>query len=133
MRHSILRSRNAVLLAMASAIIACGDGKDPLSPSSVPLCTGPVTVTVSGGTTPTFTWAPSCAAHVLLVEQGATDRWFIESTTNDGFGPGVRYGTVPAGAREDAPAIELVSGRVYDVSIYSRDFGLLVANREFTP
>ena len=128
-----MRCRTSLLLAMASSVMSCGDSTDPVSPSSVPTCTGPVTVTVSAGTTPTFTWAPSCTAHVLLVEQGATDRWIIEATTDDGFGPGVRYGVVPTGAREDAPAIALVSGRTYDVSLFSKDFGLLVANREFTP
>jgi hypothetical protein len=71
--------------------------------------------------------------HVLLVEQGATDRWFIQATNNDGFGPGVRYGTVPASATQEEPAITLVSGRVYDVSLYTRNFGQLVANKEFTP
>ncbi|MEX2110139.1 MAG: hypothetical protein WD802_06030 [Gemmatimonadaceae bacterium] len=97
-------------------------------------CTTDVSVTVSAGTTPTFTWTPACRVIGLLVEEGASDRWLLEAT-GAGIAPGVTYGSVPAGASEDAPAIPLVSGTTYEV-ILSRGTpanATRAAIEEFTP
>ena len=126
--------RVAPMLFLAGAHLACGGDPDPVSPISVPTCSGPVEVTVSGGTTPTFTWTPACTVHILLVEQGATDRWFLVATSEGGIAPGVRYGIVPAGAEQAEPAIPLTAGRTHDVTLYgSAAFSPPLANKEFTP
>lgn len=70
----------------------------------------------------------------LLVEQGASDRWFVEGS-GAGIASGVRYGSVPGGATEDAPAIPLVSGTVYEVILFrgTSANATIAAMGEFTP
>jgi hypothetical protein len=97
-------------------------------------CTGSVTATISGGTTPTFTWKPSCLVVELLVERDGWDQWFLEAT-GDGIRPGVRYGTAPAGAIEDEPATPLVRGVTYELILFwgTRQNPRTAAIRRFTP
>ena len=133
------RTPRAVRTALfATAVLAAGCGDDDAAgPDGLAPCTGTVTVSVSAGTTPTFSWAPACAAYGLIVEEGASDRWFLRATGAAGIAPGVRYGTVPAGASEDGEAaVPLVAGRTYDVSVFrgtTDNNATLAGNAEFTP
>jgi hypothetical protein len=70
----------------------------------------------------------------LLVEEGASDRWFLEAT-GAGITSGVIYGSVPAGASEDAPAIPLVSGTTYEVILFrgTPANAIIAAVEEFSP
>ena len=122
--------RLIVLVFLAS--VSCS--KDVTGPETSGPCTTDVSVTVSGGTTPTFTWTPACRVIGLLVEEGASDRWFLEATTA-GIAPGVTYGSVPAGASQDAPAIPLVSGTTYEVILFrgTEANAIIAAIEEFTP
>jgi hypothetical protein len=112
----------------------CGDD-DGTGPDANRNCTGDVTISVSAGLTPTFTWAPACRVAFFLVEADASDVWFIEPTGEQGIASGVTYGVVPAGARQEEPAIALESGVTYDV-IVARGSGedlVLAGIRSFTP
>lgn len=99
-------------LAMSIITGACGDGKNPTGITTP--CTGNVTVSVSSGTTPVFTWTPQCVIDHLLVEptaSGIGDRW---SFTGNATSP-VTYGVLPAGAHQTGPAQPLFSGSEYRV------------------
>jgi hypothetical protein len=114
----------------------CSGDSDPSGPSvALAPCTGAIDVTVSSGTTPTFTWTPACTVAYMIVEEGASDRWLLEATDlTKGIAPGVRYGTVPSGAREGSAAEALVRGRLHDVTMYNgASFSTFAANKQFTP
>lgn len=117
----------------AIAIAGCTDGAtgpDDLGPCTV----DSVDVSVSIGTTPTFTWTPACRVILLLVEQGATDQWLLEAT-GEGIASGVTYGTVPAGATADEPATPLQAGTTYEIILFRGPAGseVMIALEEFTP
>lgn len=122
--------RLIVFVLLAS--VSCSN--DVTGPETSGPCTTDVSVTVSGGTTPTFTWTPACRVIGLLVEEGASDRWLLEAT-GAGIAPGVTYGSVPAGASQDAPAIPLVSGTTYEVILFrgTEANAIIAAVEEFTP
>ena len=119
------------------AALACSS--DPAGPdTSLPECTGPVTVEVSSGTSPTFDWSPECRLFLVLVELGATDQWIVVSEGENAIAPPVRYGVVPDGAVEQELAIPLVAGQAYDVNLFrwtgpGGEDGELIASRDFTP
>lgn len=105
----------SLLLASLAALAACDD--DPTGDDDA-LCRGNVSVSVSGGTTPTFTWSPACRVSSLQVQtEAGAEVWFIESS-GEGIASGVTYGTVPAGAVQDAPATALVNDTSYDVIVF---------------
>jgi hypothetical protein len=122
-----------LLVGIFLLLSACG-GDGSTGPSVTGPCAGSVTVSVSAGTTPTFTWTPRCRVLALLVEQDASDMWFIEGT-GDGIAPGVQYGTVPPDAVSDEPALPLVRGTTYEVILFrgSPQNAIIAAIREFTP
>jgi hypothetical protein len=127
-RLSVLR----VLAATLPLLVACGG--DGTGPDNAGPCTGDVTVSVSAGTTPTFTWEPECRVIALLVEQGASDMWFLEGM-GQGIASGVRYGTVPPNAVAEDPALPLVAGTTYEVILFrgTMQDATVAAIREFTP
>ena len=120
-----------------SAALACSS--DPAAPDSdLEACTGPVTVHVSAGTSPTFDWEPECRLFFINVERGAGDEWLVHSEGENAIAPPVRYGEVPSGATERAPAVPLEPGVTYDVTLAywtgpGGDDGVLIANQEFVP
>jgi hypothetical protein len=126
---SSLLYRPFVALILLASLSGCDNAT---APNSGP-CTSDVFVTVSAGTTPKFTWTPACRVIGLLVEHEASDRWFLEAT-GAGIAPGVTYGSVPAGASEDAPAIALVSGTRYEVILFrgTPENATIAAIKEFT-
>jgi hypothetical protein len=119
------------MLAIATAT---GCGSDATGPEAGGACTGNVTVSVSAGTTPTFTWTPACRVIGLLVELEASDQWFLEGS-GDGIAPGVQYGIVPPGATASEPARPLVSGTTYEVILFrgTPETATIAAIKEFTP
>jgi hypothetical protein len=123
-----------VFVTCAAALSACS-GSSPTEPGPLTACGGPVTVSVSAGTTPTFTWTPSCSVFAVLVEDVSSDTWYLFKQ-GGGIAPGVRYGVVPQGAVQDAPAIPLQAGRAYEAILFSgttQDTMTLIARRTFTP
>lgn len=130
--------RTPIPLLLAALLFGCSED-NPVN-ASLPVCSGPVTIAVSAGTTPTFTWTPACRAFMVLVELGASDQWGVMSEGTNAIAPGVVYGVVPAGAQQfttgAAPA--LVAGQTYDVTVAywtgpGGDDGALAGNQSFVP
>jgi hypothetical protein len=120
------------------AIAACSSNGPTGPDATLPECSGPVSVDVSSGTSPTFDWTPRCRVFFLLVELGAGDEWLVMSEGINAIAPPVRYGQLPAGAVQREPATPLVPGQLYDVNLArwtgpGGDDGVLIANQEFTP
>ena len=127
------KSQGTPLVVVLLAMAGCSDGAT--GPDNIEPCTvNSVTVSVSSGTTPTFTWTPACRVLMLLVEQEATDQWLLEAT-GDGIAPGVRYGTVPPGATARDPAIPLQAGTTYEVILFRGppESAVIIAIEEFVP
>lgn len=127
-------------LAAALLIVATAACSDTTAPAELAECDGPVAVSVGGGTTPEFTWEPSCRAFFLLVEpaEAGGDQWSVMTPGDNDLAPGITYGTVPAGAEElDAP-VALVAGTAYEVLVFRHsgpdaDDGVLIGTASFTP
>jgi len=121
-------------LAIFTMISACSSSS-PTEPTAIAACTGNVTVSISSGTAPTFTWSPSCNVFAVLVEDDASDQWYLVKQ-GDGIAPGVRYGVVPQGAVQESAAIPLRTGVLYDVILFSgttMNDMKIIALRTFTP
>lgn len=116
----------ATLAAATALLTACSD--DAVTPSADE-CepeTSTVTPIVTTGEVVTFEWDPSCGVALLLVEEGASDQWGI-NTPEDSWEtaseanlilPPVTYGLAPEGVEEDFPAEELVAGRTYELVLW---------------
>jgi len=113
---------------------AATEVSDPLL--QLPDCTGPVALTVSPGTTPTFSWTPRCRLSFLTVRTAddASGLWsispLIEANT---IGPDVRYGIVPNAATDQFEGpVPLVPGTAYRV-VVGTGGGLVAGEATFTP
>lgn len=129
------------VMSILAMIAGMGCSDEPSGAGGpLPECTGPVSVAVSPGTTPTFTWTPTCRLFFLLVEpaDAGTDLWSIISDGANLIAPPVTYGVVPNGVQEGDAPTPLVTGTGYEVYLYrwtgpgSQD-GVLVGSRAFTP
>src|SRR5687767_13137673 len=124
-------------VVLSCTIAACSS--DPTSPGGpLPDCTGPVSIEVSSGTSPTFDWSPACRLFFLSVELGAEDYWLVITDSANAIAPPVRYGVLPAGARQRDPATPLESGQTYDVNVArwtgpGAEDGVLIGSEFFTP
>ena len=127
----------ASLLLGAVGFGACSSGTGPSRDRE---CNGDVLVSVSAGTTPTFSWTPSCRLTFLKVESatGATPMWSIgDPLIQNSIASQVRYGTVPPGALQVREPIPLMPGTSYIVFV-SRAHGDSFSDEEagsalFTP
>lgn len=119
--------RASFLLASSACLASCSTSVT--SPSQLPDCTGPVTLTVTEGTTPTFDWTPACRGHFLNVlmadplPPGAISgnpAWYVQARAEVGntFGPAIRYGVVPPDAQSPKAAEPLVKGQRYMVVLW---------------
>ncbi|MGH7490998.1 MAG: DUF5916 domain-containing protein [bacterium] len=77
-----------------------------------------LTITVSSGMAPTFSWAPDSAIGRLVVEQGDKELWGTETEGTNTYHSPIRYGVHPPDALEDVPADPLVVGETYKVSLF---------------
>ncbi|MCL4703507.1 carbohydrate binding family 9 domain-containing protein [bacterium] len=98
-----------------------------------------VTISISSGMAPTFSWAPDIPIGRLVVEQGEKELWGTETEGTDTYRSPIRYGVHPPDALEDVPADPLVAGETYTVSLFrwirfaepeSLEF---VGSQEFSP
>ncbi len=102
-----IRSWAGALVVIAGSVGCDQAPSEPLSP-----CTSPISATVSGGVRPTITWSPNCAIAELVVLSGPGLQarepvyWHIRSDAAT-IAPGLRYGQLPAGAREIVGAIPI--------------------------
>lgn len=109
--------------ALLAAIAACSGDRvtEPTSPLGA--CTSSVSISVSSGTAPTFTWTPACTVLGLIVEEsGGGDLWFVWAE-REGIAPGVRYGSVPAGSVQDDSPEALQAGATYSLALFRGTVG----------
>ncbi len=130
--------RTSPLIALScTMVLACSDSTSLGDPAAA--CTGPVTIAVSSGTSPSFSWTPACRLFFVNVELGASDQWSIISDSTDAITPPVQYGVVPAGAQQSSSEVTpLVPGQTYDVNLFywtgpGAQDGTFIGSREFTP
>ena len=71
------------------------------------------------GTAPVFSWDPDCAVAWLLVEEGSSDVWFIESSPTQAnlISPPITFGatSLPAGVQTSYGPDPLVRGTSYEL------------------
>jgi hypothetical protein len=92
---------------------------DEVGPDELPECAGPVTLEVTPGTTPTFSWMPRCRLSFLVVEldESGSDLWSILTRGENALAPPVTYGDPPAGAETLTPPVPLTSGTAYTIAV----------------
>jgi hypothetical protein len=119
------------------AVAACSDGA-PGGPQ-LPECGNKVTLAVTDGTSPEFSWTPECRLLFVLVEaMSGEDQWAVITPGANGIAPPVRYGVVPDGAVEASGPAALDVGTSYRL-VVARWIGpdptdeVLIAARFFTP
>jgi hypothetical protein len=122
-----------IVVTVVVAALACGGTTEPLA-----ACSGAVTVTVTGGTTPTIGWTPECGADFLMVAEplppsvgfAVEPRWVIGADARL-IEPSVRYGRTPNGVQELLVAHQLEVGRTYRASV--RNGPTFLGAATFTP
>ncbi len=97
-----------------------------------------ITISVSSGLAPTFSWAPDSAIGRLVVEDGEKEVWSSETEGTNTYRSPIRYGVHPSDAIEPEPANPLSTGQTYKVSLFrwfdvKIDSFQLVGAQEFTP
>jgi hypothetical protein len=108
---------------LAVFVLSCSDGT---APTPVPCADDQqVTVSVSPGLQPTFSWEPACgmsSVQVWAVSPGSGGGGWVlyggENAARNPLGSGIRYGRAPSGAIEPAPEVPLVAGQEYMVAVY---------------
>lgn len=116
-----------ILVVGALVAFGCGGetGTNPPPPDDGPgpvdstICAGPVNITVSSGTTPTFSWSPDCKLGRLIVMDGLLETWGTETLGENIYESPIVYDVPPPGTVEPEPAVPLVAGRTYTVSVYN--------------
>ena len=112
-----------VCAGLLSALLSCRSMADPAS------CPGAVDFQASAGSTPTFTWQPSCLASSLIIttdpqQPGAGLAAFVWGLSTAGdvnrIASPVTYGIVPPGAQGPPnPPHPLVAGSSYRLTLYN--------------
>ena len=126
-----------VAVSFTTILACCSDSTN--ATDTIPACTGPVTIQVSAGTSPSFSWTPACRLFLVNVELGATDQWSIISDSTNAIAPPVRYGVVPVAAEQGtSETTPLVPGQTYDVNLFywsgpGAQDGTVIGSKEFTP
>jgi hypothetical protein len=105
--------RQTLLLFLACCLVGCGDSTSP-----TPCGATPIDISVSGGLTPTITWAAECRALEVAVYDPVNGfpLWHITADTRSIPTP-VVYGVAPAGAKTLHAAEPLQSGAGYGVFV----------------
>jgi len=103
-------------------------------------CPSEVTISVSGGTEPTFSWTPACRLFWMNTElaDAFTDQWSIICRGSNAIEPPVQYGVVPAGATQSTAPEALVAGVLYKVAVGrftgpGEEDGEIIGIQTFTP
>lgn len=132
MTAPVWRARSRLPVAIA-VLAGCVDAGAP----EIPACGGPVAMSLSAGPAPQFDWTPACKVHSLVVTVAgdAAEVWAIVTDNTNEISPGVRYGTVPPGVREQEDPDALVVGVTYHVAVRRwTGSGLeVIGVRAFTP
>jgi len=104
------------LLCLLGSSVHCSDDTGP---EDLTECSGPVTLTVTTGTAPTFSWTPRCRLFFVIVEpaESGADLWSIITRGQNALAPPVTYGEVPTSAEETNPPVALQAGSAYKVAV----------------
>ncbi len=108
--------RSFLTLAAIVAAAGCGGG----SPTGLATGgSGTVTLTVSSGTTPTYTWSGGQARRLTVTQStGGGVFWNLEAlNAQTGFPAPATHGVVPNGAREASADVQLVQGTDYRLTV----------------
>ena len=133
----------AVPLLIVLAAAGCGASE----PTAEDFCPSTLTLSVTGGTTPTFDWLPACPVRVLRVSgSGSGTFWEVRATAEvyppAAIWPPVEYGVIPTyGTSGTVTAIEtqfprtLVAGTTYELTLMAASVtgGAPIIVRQFTP
>ncbi len=129
--------RSFVVVAAVLVLAACSEAAAPL-----PICPDSVSVAVTPGLTPQFSWTPACLLAEVQVADSATlnllwDVGQYRLPDDNRIAPPVTYGVAPAAARVQVAPATLASGHAYLVGIFRYDplggFGKLIAATYFRP
>ena len=77
-------------------------------------------MTVTSGTTPNISWAPSCRASRLIVDPNSdvVDYWVLATNADtNGLAPPIRYGSRPNGSVTIMSPVPLQEGSAYRVRV----------------
>ena len=117
-----VQSRVAKSVLCGFSILAASScsGTDAISAEDLPGCSGPVSISVSTGTTPTFSWTPACKVYFLDIGVVDTNQeiWAVGNfDAKNTIAPGVKFGVTPAGTRLIEGPVPLQSGKAYSIFI----------------
>jgi len=106
------RVHQGLLLLLSAGILSCSEPTEA--------CTGDVDISVGGSSLPSFSWAPDCAlSGLIVVDVAEGSQWEINARSHENtIESPVRYGDVPAGARESAPEAQLLRPNTYIVRVF---------------
>lgn len=112
------RRRKLFLLALLGCAKACGDAGTGLDE-----CGESVTLAVSSGTSPEFTWSPTCAVSGITVEDAASrPTWIVRNPdSRNTIGAPVVYGQSPPGTIRLAGVDPLRAGFPYRAVLFRTD------------
>ena len=107
------------LILILIPVLACSDD-EPAAPVTAPVCSDPVTATVSTDPDVTFSWSPDCRLMGWLIEpaNSGSDVWLVLHEGSNSIEPPITYGVVPAGAREIQEAQDLIPGMEYKLILW---------------
>jgi len=111
------RAFGLVVVGLLSLGPACKSSTD----SGPAPCTEAVFISVTSGTTPTFSWDPPCLAyHLSVTDSVGNVMWGVKGDSGATLASGVQYGVKPAGAYTQLQApVALLTGKLYAVGLYS--------------
>ncbi|TFB09868.1 hypothetical protein E3V36_05580 [Candidatus Marinimicrobia bacterium MT.SAG.2] len=111
-----------VLTSFILMVNACSDSSTNGS-NNLAECNSDLILSVSDGTTPTFTWEPECRAALLYVQDKDSSRiedmWRIFSGGNN-IPSSIQYGILPDSVYVVDGPTTLVSGTQYELIVYWR-------------
>ena len=106
---------------IGTLVLASCNGTESTTVQEQSDCTGPVSVSVSAGTTPTFSWTPACKVAYLDIGVVATyeEIWAMSSIVDETntIPSGAKFGVIPHGARRIEGPVPLRRGTTYYVFV----------------
>jgi hypothetical protein len=124
--------RGWVLSALVAASVASGACDRGGTPLQVIGGGSDVTITVGGGTTPSYSWSGGRARSLTVQSSSGEVFWQVETLSlQEGFASPVQHGVTPAGARTQTAARTLQPGTLHTATVVGVDG--TQGTRTFTP
>ena len=124
-------------------VAVCGSDDDDFTvfePDELADCPAQVTLSVSGGKAPTFSWTPACGLAILAVERAnaGTTVWEIVTPGMNAIEPPVQYGAAPDEASESTVPEPLADGISYRITLSrftnpADEVGQVIGTQTFNP